>query len=915
MGEPLNQNKPEDHNQGKPKIAVIAVHGVADQSAHDSARAIASLLLNHNQNENDNQVQYTPFYESTLRIAVRPVNMDETLSETEQSPQDSCSIKDKFFAFIKKHLLDKLDERGAYIHNCLQEPRYDLTQEDYPTNIEDILDERAHGFMCDQIDQYKGQGVKSTYETVRLEGSRLGQSNKPQLDVHIYEMYWADLSRLGTGFVRIFGEFYQLLFHLSSLGREAVDMARIEYQDTSGDRNSWWNLYCWTQAWASRMLSVFIPILNLYLLLVTPITLPGNIPAPYLPLVAWSSLGIFGAALVGYFLLWRKPETKLSRWVIVPTLLVIGVLTVLIWYLAAGSFSPWVPFGAYKVLAVEWCLLATLIMYLLMKRYTRRRPGADSIAIAIGVVLALVMGILLLSAPDSHLGITDAAFKTVEVIYSLLALSWLVFNILQFAAALLGFIAVRQSSTHSKLIENKAYFKRAKQAAWTARLTLAIPSTLFIVVTLVLLTALARVGSRLLPEDNFYTPWLPWSSFFLIDQSKIPFSGPEFVRQLIVAAASPAFIVILVCILLTIVLAGWSLLPVAWAEVSPSESNNSLSERYGAWLTNGFKLLYGWGNVFAVLMTFLFPIAYVSCIVNPQLVDFVGLPEGILEVLATVVVASATSILAFRGRLDKLSLGFRNLLDIILDVDNYLRLHPLDNNPRARIYARYVSMLRYICRCSEEGQGYDAILIVAHSQGTVITADLLRFLQHKTKRKLDSALDPIVQGDLPIYFFTMGCPLRQLYGVGFPHLYNWARHYDQDQRQSDYSKCIENEKKPNPTKLLGVNRWVNTFRSGDYVGRYLWRSDACKFQQGKLAPHKDDDTTSTSDRDRPKNIMEDLDRTRQEFCLGGGAHTHYWDGTSDEVAVVIDILIREACREAHEKQAQTVLSSYQRKED
>ena len=44
--------------------------------------------------------------------------------------------------------------------------------------------------------------------------------------VHIYEMYWADLSRLRNLFRRIFGEFYQLLFHVSSLGRHTVDEAR-----------------------------------------------------------------------------------------------------------------------------------------------------------------------------------------------------------------------------------------------------------------------------------------------------------------------------------------------------------------------------------------------------------------------------------------------------------------------------------------------------------------------------------------------------------------------------------------------------------------------------------------------------------------------------------------------------------------
>jgi hypothetical protein len=57
------------------------------------------------------------------------------------------------------------------------------------------------------------------------------------------------------------------------------------------------------------------------------------------------------------------------------------------------------------------------------------------------------------------------------------------------------------------------------------------------------------------------------------------------------------------------------------------------------------------------------------------------------------------------------------------------------------------------------------------------------------------------------------------------------------------------------------------------------------------------DMTWSSDRDRPVHVSEDKEHTRREFCLGAGAHTHYWDGTSDEVAAEIDILIREACCE------------------
>ncbi|MCA1991644.1 MAG: hypothetical protein LDL41_06305 [Coleofasciculus sp. S288] len=677
-----------------------------------------------------------------------------------------------------------------------------------------------------------------------------------------------------------------------------MDSASIEYQ------NIWWKWYSKVQAGAALMLSVFIPILNLYLLLTTPITLPGNIPAQYLPTLAWSFLSIIIAALIGYFIFWRKPKKPFYLWVLPPALLVVGVLVLIKSFLLKGSFNLGLPLGYSQILAFEVCALSALIMLLLMREYGKHRPYAGKVATVIGVFLGGIVTNLLLSAPDSHQGITDAAFKTIEAIYWGLGASWAVFFVLQFLAALLGCIAVYLSTAKRPKSEqgDNACRERAKQAAWTARLTLAVPASLFITVTLMLLGALDRVGSRLLPKENFYTPQIV--GIFLPDQSKISFSGPDFIHELIIAAASPAFGVIVLGILLTVLIAAWSLVPVAWAEVSPPESDNQVSQRFGEWLTKGFRLMELWGNFFVVTMAILFPIAYVFCILNPQIKANFTLTEEILGIFATVLVASATSLLAFRGRLDRLLRGFRSVLDIILDVDNYLRLHPLDNNPRARICARYVSVLRYLCNWEDpqDHRGYDAILIVAHSQGTVITADLLRFLQRGSKPETDPALQKLISGNLPIYFFTMGCPLRQLYGLSFPHLYNWARHYDKSPwtREPHNPQHIDECQKPNPRKLLGVTRWVNTFRSGDYIGRYLWRSDVCDYQwctpqERRRVKDTTLDTTWTSDRDLPVHVSEDDTHTRREFCLGAGAHTHYWDGTSDAVAAEIDRLIYEAC--------------------
>jgi hypothetical protein len=151
---------------------------------------------------------------------------------------------------------------------------------------------------------------------------------------------------------------------------------------------------------------------------------------------------------------------------------------------------------------------------------------------------------------------------------------------------------------------------------------------------------------------------------------------------------------------------------------------------------------------------------------------------------------------------------------------------------------------------------------------------LLRFLR--------TEYDPMLEGlgtcidstrcntdtpQLPIYLMTMGCPLRQLYGWRFPHMYRWARHED-DADWAGNPYAIPDGQLPAPHEL-GITAWINCYRSGDYVGRYLWRT--------AHLPHEWDMRPS-----------EDLDGERREFCIGTGAHTHYFDDTAPEIAREVD---------------------------
>jgi hypothetical protein len=112
--------------------------------------------------------------------------------------------------------------------------------------------------------------------------------------------------------------------------------------------------------------------------------------------------------------------------------------------------------------------------------------------------------------------------------------------------------------------------------------------------------------------------------------------------------------------------------------------------------------------------------------------------------------------------------------------------------------------------------------------------------------------------------------LRQLYSLRFPHQYAWARH----------NSAAWAGEYPDPAHL-GIAQWVNAYRSGDYVGRYLWHPDTGD-DQWKFRDYADKGNNS-----------------RREFCIGPGDHTHYWDKTAPAIAKELDRLIGDACSQSH----------------
>jgi hypothetical protein len=226
-----------DNVQKVKKIAVVAVHGVGDQMPFETAHRIGDLLQDLNIGYSPGEPPpppaspqcpvYYPFREHTLRVDVRPTVVGDATKQVQRR-----------------------ESRGpfnSWVKHCLNQ---DVTVDD---------DEIWYEFTKGQLSGYEGDDPENTYQTVRMEGSRAPQKGQDQATVHIYEVYWADLSRLKAGMFSIFTELYQLLFHLPSLGTHTVNAAALHH------RTAAWRTFRSLQTCAAGILTVPIPILNLFM--------------------------------------------------------------------------------------------------------------------------------------------------------------------------------------------------------------------------------------------------------------------------------------------------------------------------------------------------------------------------------------------------------------------------------------------------------------------------------------------------------------------------------------------------------------------------------------------------------------------------------------------------------------------------
>lgn len=665
---------------------------------------------------------------------------------------------------------------------------------------------------------------------VRRETTAARVGTTQHVDVH--EMYWADLSRLSGVLPRIVTELFTMVFRLSQLGRDAVDRAGVH-----AARHKTPGAFAW--AWLARLQMAldwaFSGVLaNLFLqLLLAGLVIAGlGLAAPHAQPVH-IVLALLLPALAAWWYCYLHVVRPLKRSAAVALAVVAAVLLCLV-------PPPW----THWLAGLTWlALLGVLFNYGLRVADTRfPAMRAAGLVFLFTMAATLLVHVAMASFAMNGAGSLDdwvrAGLRTVEYLLLGIVIWWLLAGALLIAWAVFGQLAARDDDA-------------ARASVATGRLGLFVSIASFMTLAMAiwaLVTTFVEFGAAHTDYDPliFRSGWL----CFLNGGSFLHLRYQRSTETFALAAG------------LTLALAlylGVVLVPSVLAEVRKTVGT---AHSLGRWLTGGYRRLDGFVTgltMASVLMACGVGVLLALARLNVEPNGWVGaaargvgeLSEFVLKPLVLSAATAAAALSAFGGVLSRYVPWLRLPLDVALDVDNHFREFPRHAIPRARIFSRYVALLESVV-----AQGYDRVVIVAHSQGTVISAELLRYLQHRARWLAQTHPDDRIvklwarlEGRVDL--LTAGCPLRQLYAARFPHLYEWV----QTAQASD----------------IGVGRWVNAYATGDYVGRWLWADPPLY---------------------KPSPPVTVTAGAEHDVCLGSGAHTHYFDQEQVPVARWIDALVR-----------------------
>ena len=476
------------------RTAVIAVHGVADQTEFSTLYSTSNLLSSPHL-----EGCYSEFVEEDIVIPQRAVQLGafiDTQSDTT--------------ALLRNLLPSRVSQASAKqipsLHYVGAEP-VDLSQR--------TAEEIEHESMREQLQDFEEDPESAVHATKKLRGKRCKGDNPDNWDdVDLYELHWSDISRLKSGLLSVFFEFYLFLFFFPRLGGTTMERA-IGVMKQS--RLYALNLGC--HRMAEKALVVGVPITHLCLLSLIasglPILLqpwlfdsPDRMKQVSVVLLLVVGLGIgAGFSFKNKFAGWAA-----IFWVVT---LVTGVCI----------YTDLIPAANIKILTfVSWLLLAGVVL-LLCKAYDKRRHGA----FRFGLIAVLLTGVVFLStlifdgfavaisriadslvnspavarlalpemilADQPAVEIFNRGFAALLVVLTLNLGAWIVFIVGAVGQSLFGFWSTRGGS-HAEI-------EKVRGAVWTGVISLVLPGITILLVTFFLWEIVVWTSRPLIEQPQY----------------------------------------------------------------------------------------------------------------------------------------------------------------------------------------------------------------------------------------------------------------------------------------------------------------------------------------------------------------------------------------------------------------------------
>lgn len=827
---------PPDKRVGADRVAVIAVHGIADQKRGDTGAAVALQLAA----AGAAQVQATE-----LPLAVPP--LDPAVPYRRWTPgawmgRGRKSLRQSWRSDFLDDAIGGLPGGGVQRNSAVPNE----ASADTGVRYTDYLLAKAQGA--------RGSPAAEPTEVA------VHAVDGPDLRADVFEMYWADLSRLGSSITRIVTELFTLVFNLSRLGVDALSLA--ERLAGRGEL-TWLGRVQRSADWLySRVLALLALQLVVCTLVLGPALLVAGHPSGTRVLVtALAAVGV-AAALV-YLRRWR--------WLVaLPAGLIVGAAT---WTLVGGAFG-------ILVVMLAWLVVLSLAMQAFLAFCEQRFRAVWGVGMALYLA---TLGCIALFGHDpgftGKAGWIKGTFGALEAVLLAHAVLWPLLALLVAASVVLSEWALWRGDRAGR---------DHRQTLVTARLGLFSSVGTFLL-CLMIGFMLASWAMRGLIGCELYEPW--WFRGKQAAMCASDFLGWRAERN----AASFSLVALFLLALLGFV--ALVFLPSIARETRFAALQTGA---LGRWMSSGYRAIERLVRVLGVVVA-LGCAAVALVLLTSQLARGGWLPAlpvlseqasaltGTIEALSKDwlsaivigVAGSAAGLLALGKVAIKRLQAIRAPLDAALDVDNHFREFPRHAICRVLIVQRYVALLDHVRR-----QGYTRVVIVAHSQGTVITAELLRYLQQRDR--LGAAPATPGQVDLQalrhwldgtgLRLLTVGSPLRQLYALRFPSLYPWMMGRVTRSGGAEWSG-------PSPHEL-GLARWSNLWGSGDYVGRWLWAApDASRPAPLQVDPARYDGAAQQG--------QDAMGRIWKDRCVGADAHTHYFELEQRLVAEELLELVRD----------------------